>query len=122
MKILLSNLIILFLLTGCITKSKITYTKSIPDDCIVQTTKGVLVGDYVEVYMDSYVPRYEASPADVDNGTGESTIIDSKGRWILFVSPVDLIIFFEDRGWKYEGTGEYIVNSKMFSSWNFRRL
>ena len=121
MKKILSNIIILFLLTGCL-NTKITYTTSIPEECTIYTTKGILVGDYIEVYLDSYIPRYNASHAEVDNGLKDCTITDSFGRYVMFTSPVNLINFFETRGYKYEGTGEYIVNGKMFSSSNFRKL
>ena len=112
--------LLLFLLTSCMTVSKITYTTTIPNGDI-HTTKGILVGDYIEVYLDNYIPKYQASPAEIDAGFGECYILDSLGRTVLFISPVDLINFFEDRGYYYEGTGEYIVNSKIFSSWNFRK-
>ena len=121
----MKSIIILLLLISCSPyKDATIYTTKVNQPYTIYTQNGILTSNYIEVYLDSYIPRYNASPACVDGGdyTDEYQITDPNGKVLLFPTPVSLILFMEMRGYSYQGTGEYVINNKMFSSWNFRKL
>jgi hypothetical protein len=121
----MKNLILLLLLTSCISYPPTTLWQSTDNiNGEIYTETGLLDAKYCHV---SFVVFNEhgGAYAVVDDGetVGQLPVIIQKnnGEFLTFSSPVALIKYFELNGWVFDGQLQYLYRGNVFFSFVFYR-